>query len=248
MQIAGEKLDHFHAFKEYFQPLQLKGTYKKAIFGAIKVVLFAILTACIRTCLYFQEAAKRCKVTFLSSPDDKKLRWIVSGDSPLPKLVIEHDSNENSPIPTILEVDNTIPAPDDETDQKTSPPTVSTGSSSSKGKSRGRGKRGRAKGEKIGIRLTSFEQEMIEWAYGGFLPGGKESLRPTKEEKETHIQVVPVESKSNEEKNQDDMSKKKRKVMMLQVRSKGNCEKYIYSISSIVYKFGLSSFWLNVYD
>ncbi len=77
---------------------------------------------------------------------------------------------------------------------------------------------------------------MIEWAYGGFLPGGKEALRPTVEEKELHIQVVPVESKNNnEEGGQDDMPKKKRKVMMLQVRSKGNL--VVASYSSLVANF-----------
>lgn len=224
MQISGEKLGHFHAFREYFQPLQLKGTYKKAIFGAIKVISYGCYYCLTAWYIhnYFQEAAKRCKVTFLSSPDDKKLRWIFSEDSPLPKLVTE---NENPVTPAIEETNDTVPppVPGNEADQKTTPPpTETTGGSSSKGKSRGRGKRGRAKGEKIGIRLTSLEQEMIEWAYGGFLPGGKEALCPTVEEKEVQIQVVPVESKNSEEKNQDDMPKKKRRVMMLQVRSKGN--------------------------
>ena len=37
LQIAAEKLVHFCEFKEYFQPLQLKGNYKKAILASIKV-------------------------------------------------------------------------------------------------------------------------------------------------------------------------------------------------------------------
>ena len=101
--------------------------------------------------------------------------------------------------------------------------TQETPSNSVKGKTRGgRGKRGRGRGDRAGIRLTSLEQEMVEWAGNGFLPGGKVGLQPAAEEKEVHVQVIPVDVRSNEDKGQDDSaSRKKQKVLLLQVRSKG---------------------------
>ncbi len=168
-------------------------------------------------CLTFQEAAKRCKVTFLSSPEDKKLRWIMSEDSSLPRLITEQES---PPTPSTAEEGVEAPIPsEDRADQK-EPSSRENSGTSAKGKPRGRGKRGRAKGEKMAIRLTALEQEMIEWAYGGFLPGGKEGLLPAPEE-EIHVQVVPVEARNNEERSHDDMPRKRRRVMMLQVRSRG---------------------------
>ncbi len=138
----------------------------------------------------------------------------MSDDSPLPKLIIEHQESPQTP-PTIEEG---VEAPilENKADQKE----PSSHENSAKGKPRGRGKRGRAKGEKMAIRLTALEQEMIEWAYGGFLPGGKEGLLPAPEE-DIHVQVVPVEARNNEERSNDDMPRKKRRVMMLQVRSRG---------------------------
>ena len=168
----------------------------------------------------YQEAAKRCKATFLSSPDDKKLRWIISEDSPLPKLISEHTSEDTEQVTTPTnEEASQVPVIDDVAEQKYPQETTS---SSAKGRPRsGRGRRGRAKGDKVGIRLISLEQEMIEWASGGFLPSGKEGLVPAVEE-EIQVQVIPVEARSNEERGQDDSaSRRKQKVMVLQVRSKG---------------------------
>ena len=37
----------------------------------------------------------------------------------------------------------------------------------------------KAKGkERGGIVLTGFEKELLEWAFGGFLPTGPEGLKP----------------------------------------------------------------------
>lgn len=163
---------------------------------------------------HFQEAAKRCKATFLSSAEDKNLRWIISENSPVAKLITEQENSQAT------EIGHEDTASDENADQKDSLSSEGNTISSSKGKSRGRGRRGRGRGDKMGIRLTALEQEMIEWAQNGFLPGGKEGLQPATEEREMHVQVVPVESMSYE-RGQDDLSRKKRKVMMLQVRSKG---------------------------
>ena len=114
---------------------------------------------------------------------------------------------------------NQTPVIDDVVEQKDHQEITS---SSAKGRPRGgRGRRGRAKGDRSGIRLISLEQEMIEWASGGFFPSGKEGLVPTIEE-EVQVQVIPVEARSNEERSQDDSaSRRKQKVMLLHVRSKG---------------------------
>jgi hypothetical protein len=44
-----------------------------------------------------------------------------------------------------------------------------------------RGRRGRGRGDRGAILLTSLEQEMLLWALGGFQPVGPEGLKPSPE-------------------------------------------------------------------
>ena len=190
----------------------------------------------------FQEAARRCKMEFLSSPDDKKLRWILSDQCPIPKLITEKEEldqeeadhlDEGTPVqedkdlktePTSLDEVSSIS--DESVSHSSSVEKIFKQEFKAKAKARGgRGKKGRGKGF---IRLTSLEQEMIEWSCGGFLPAGRDGLRPIVDQ-QVQVRVIPLGGGANEEKGlrtggcgpDEDLSRRKQKVMLLHVRSKG---------------------------
>ena len=58
---------------------------------------------------------------------------------------------------------------------------VSATDKPSRGRGSWRGRRGRGRGDRGAILLTSLEQEMVEWALGGFQPVGPEGLKPLPE-------------------------------------------------------------------
>ena len=177
--------------------------------------------------LVLQEAAKRCKMEFVSRPDDKKLRWIVTEGCPIPKLIDERkDSSseqENEPTKVSTEV-------------KVEPESTKNGEQESKPvepadvvptESRG-GQKTRGRKEKGTILLTSLEQEMIDWAMNGFLPAGPAGLLPT-EEQQIPVQVVPMGGNFGEgggaglgsANDGEEPPRKRPKMMLLQVRRKG---------------------------
>ena len=131
---------------------------------------------------------------FLSRSDDKKLRWIITENQPQPHLLdpdklpdqdgevkgegedksrenVEDDKDQKE---TEAVGDKTLPSPmESEVQQSSQKQPPSRGS--------WRGRRGRGRGDRGAILLTSLEQEMLLWALGGFLPVGPEGLKPTSE-------------------------------------------------------------------
>ena len=133
---------------------------------------------------------------FLSRSDDKKLRWIITESQPQPHLLdpdkhpdqdgeVKGDNEDKSREDNIIEDHKdqnktevvgvkTLPSPmESEVQQGSQKQPPSRGS--------WRGRRGRGRGERGAILLTSLEQEMLLWALGGFLPAGPEGLKPTSE-------------------------------------------------------------------
>ena len=95
-----------------------------------------------------------------------------------------------------------------------------------------RSRRGRGKGDRGAILLTSLEQEMLDWALGGFLPAGPEGLRPSSEH-QVQVQVIPVDKEagsgggaegmgSGDPNEGEEPPRKRAKVMLLQVMRKGD--------------------------
>ena len=149
-----------------------------------------------------QDAAKRCKMEFLSRSDDKKLRWIMTESCPQPHLINEkQQSDQSEEVKGGGEVkgDNELKGEEDalsskrtnqkeaETesvvDETTSDMVEEEKPGPTKPAGRGgwRGRRGRGRGDRGAILLTSLEQEMLVWALGGFLPVGPDGLKPLPE-------------------------------------------------------------------
>ena len=131
---------------------------------------------------------------FLSRSDDKKLRWIITESQPQPHLLdpdkqpnqngeVKGDSEEKSQE----DIENHKDQKEaEDVDDKTLPSPMESEvqrGSQKQPPSRGswRGRRGRGRGDRGAILLTSLEQEMLLWALGGFLPAGPEGLKPTSE-------------------------------------------------------------------
>ena len=130
---------------------------------------------------------------FLSRSDDKKLRWIITESQPQPHLLdpdkqsdqdgeVKGDSEDKSQeeveghkekLETEAAGERTSSSPMESEQQGSQKQPSSRGS--------WRGRRGRGRGERGAILLTSLEQEMLLWALGGFLPTGPEGLKPTSE-------------------------------------------------------------------
>lgn len=193
---------------------------------------------------------------FLSSPDDKKLRWILSDQSPIPKLISEKEELDQEEADqqgegTSVQDAKDLKAEPNSLDEGISDESVSLSSSvnkifkqefKAKVKAHGRrGKKGHGKGKKGFIRLTSLEQEMIEWACGGFLPAGQDGLRPIVEQ-QVQVRVIPLGGSADDEKGlmtsgcgpDEELPRRKQKVMLLHVRSKGERERMqqrLYTLS-----------------
>ena len=74
------------------------------------------------------------------------------------------------------------------------------------------------KGKSNGILLTSYEQEVVEWALKGFLPMGSEGFLPTK----TKLQLVRTHNSEKIEEVGRREQIKEVKVDLLEVQQKGN--------------------------
>ena len=145
-----------------------------------------------------QDAAKRCKVEFLSRSDDKKLRWIITESCPQPHLIDEKQQNEEVKGDSEVKADGDTPPKESSkvtSQEAANPEPVDDGATievteegekcgpANKPAGRGgwRGRRGRGRGDRGAILLTSLEQEMLLWALGGFQPVGPEGLKPSPE-------------------------------------------------------------------
>ena len=169
------------------------------------------MCVCVYVC---QDAAKRCKMEFLSRSDDKKLRWIITESCPQPHLIDEKQlPDQDEEVKGDIEVkgDDEVKGEDDtppkesnkETNQKEAdsvgdeatvdeieeerPPMAAKPA-----RERGgwRGRRGRGRGDRGAILLTSLEQEMLLWALGGFLPVGPEGLKPSPEHQVCKVTII----------------------------------------------------------
>ena len=146
----------------------------------------------------YQDAAKRCKVEFLSRSDDKKLRWIITESCPQPHLIDEKQQNEEVKGDSEVKADGDTPPKESSkvtSQEAVNPEPVDDGATvevteegekhgpANKPAGRGgwRGRRGRGRGDRGAILLTSLEQEMLLWALGGFQPVGPEGLKPSPE-------------------------------------------------------------------
>ena len=137
---------------------------------------------------------------FLSRSDDKKLRWIITENCPQPHLIDEKqlmDQDEEVKGGGEAKGDGDVPPKgnNERTNQKEvdsefiRDEATATTESMEEEKSRStkpvrsgwRGRRGRGRGDRGAILLTSLEQEMLLWALGGFLPAGPEGLKPSPE-------------------------------------------------------------------
>ena len=154
---------------------------------------------------------------FLSRSDDKKLRWIITESCPHPHLIDEKqvpDQDEEVKGEGEVKGDDEIKSEEDTppkgNDKRTKQKEADSesigdeatvevmeeekpGSAKPAGRGGWRGRRGRGRGDRGAILLTSLEQEMLLWALGGFLPIGPEGLKPSPEhqvsvEMQLHIQ------------------------------------------------------------
>ena len=136
---------------------------------------------------------------FLSRSDDKKLRWIITESCPQPHLIDEKQlPDQDEEVKGEGEVKGAEDSPpkgsNKGTDQKGADSESvgdegvtevmeeeKPGSAKQAGRGGWRGRRGRGRGDRGAILLTSLEQEMLLWALGGFLPAGPEGLKPSPE-------------------------------------------------------------------
>ena len=187
---------------------------------------------------------------FLSRSDDKKLRWIITESCPQPHLIdTEKQTEQEGEVKGDVEVKGDGEQPQSPSPQNKhqegaelaaeethpSPMEQEKRSRVNKPSSRNswRSRRGRGKGDRGSILLTSLEQEMLLWALGGFQPIGPEGLKPSSEH-QVQVAVVPVEkmggagvegARSGDANDGDEPPRKRAKVMLLQVMKKG--EKYL---------------------
>lgn len=164
----------------------------------------------------------------MSDPTDKKSRWVVK-DKSSQAVHLSEKPNLNASSNTVEECgdmkcgNNGIgeglqePVMGDEVAGTTAGESAEP-NNLHKGVAAKNGRKGRNRGE---ILLTSYEQEMVEWALKGFLPSGPSGFLPTPADKMQQVEVVPMEEEDVTD-NGDDQPKKKSKVMLLQVRKKGN--------------------------
>ena len=140
----------------------------------------------------------------MSRSDDKKLRWIITENSPQPHLIDEKQQQTSEQEKGVkgregvgggAKFKDTLPNGCNEmTDKKEADSesvTEETTTKSAEGEkpesakpARGgwRGRKGRGRGDRVAILLTSLEQEMLQWALNGFLPVGPEGLKPSPEQ------------------------------------------------------------------
>ena len=129
---------------------------------------------------------------FLSRSDDKKLRWIITESCPQPHLINEKqlpDQDEevkgegDTPPKGSNEGTNQKEADSESVREEATTESMEEEKSGTTKPARGgwRGRRGRGRGDRGAILLTSLEQEMLLWALGGFLPVGPEGLKPSPE-------------------------------------------------------------------
>ena len=182
---------------------------------------------------------------FLSRSDDKKLRWMISESCARPRLIDEKQSDQEDGVKEEGEQQTSKPHKGSEENQtnadsvadKTSQPPLGEQekpdqpvSNKPAARSGWRGRKGRGKGDRGSILLTSLEQEMLEWAMGGFLPVGPEGLKPSPEH-QVQVHVVPMDKGgggggaegvgSGDANDGEEPPRKRAKVMLLQVRRKG---------------------------
>ena len=133
---------------------------------------------------------------FLSRSDDKKLRWIITESCPQPHLIEEKQQpDQDEEVKGDDELKGEEDAPSSKRTNQKEADSESVGNEAmadtmeeekpgpTKPTGRGgwRGRRGRGRGDRGAILLTSLEQEMLLWALGGFLPVGPEGLKPSPE-------------------------------------------------------------------
>ena len=135
---------------------------------------------------------------FLSRSDDKKLRWIITESCPQPHLIDEKQQSEEvkgdsevkadgdtppkeSSKVTSQEAANSEPVDDGATIEVTEEGEKHVPTNKPAGRGGWRGRRGRGRGDRGAILLTSLEQEMLLWALGGVQPVGPEGLKPSPE-------------------------------------------------------------------
>ena len=174
-------------------------------------VIGCISCVCACVCVH-QDAAKRCKMEFLSRSDDKKLRWIITESCPQPHLIDEKQlPDQDEEVKGDIEVkeddevkseDDTPPKESKETNQKEADSvgdeaTIDeieeerpVAAKPARGRGGWRGRRGRGRGDRGAILLTSLEQEMLLWALGGFLPVGPEGLKPSPEHQVSKVTII----------------------------------------------------------
>ena len=142
---------------------------------------------------------------FLSRSDDKKLRWIITESCPQPHLINEKPQSEEVKGGSEVKADGEVKDEEGDTLPKESSKVTSQEGADSEpvddgatvevmeegekhgpankaaGRGGWRGRRGRGRGDRGAILLTSLEQEMLLWALGGFQPVGPEGLKPSPE-------------------------------------------------------------------
>ena len=121
---------------------------------------------------------------FLSRPEDKKPRWTVTETCPEPHLVddpLSRSPGESPPKVALLgsspdqPSQNGTQTPPHQNGIQTPPPSQNGTGPAATERKRSRKAKGRERGV---VLLTALEQEMIDWALGGFLPMGAEGLKP----------------------------------------------------------------------
>lgn len=198
---------------------------------------------------------------FLSRSDDKKLRWTITENCPQPHLIdTEKQLDQDEEVKVDggvkggigVKVDEKVkdegrqllsPPPHNKEAESagneitnSSPMEVEKQQSSNKSLNKSnnwRSRRGRGKGDRGAILLTSLEQEMLLWALGGFQPAGPDGLKPSSEH-QIQVHVIPVEkggaggrgttmdgTRSGDSNDGEEPPRKRAKVMLLQVMRKG---------------------------
>ncbi len=142
---------------------------------------------------------------FISSPSDKKPRWVAK-EGTLKLTLIREVVTENFEEDDPFKRDPISGSNSNSMTLEVNPSSTNT--------PKPRGRKGRGKVE---VCFTSLEKEMIDWALNDFSPMGPEGLALAPHEK-MNIDVVPI--------GQDDSSdeappRKKSKVMLLQTKKKG---------------------------
>ena len=182
---------------------------------------------------FHQEAAKRCKMTFVSFPNDETTHRAVMENS-LQVSLPRKKSNHTIPSSIMEETEETKGGDKDsgvgsreesvigeEEDGSVCDASLSVGksleSASHKVSEAKPNKKRRGKGL---LALTSYEEQLVEWALKRFLPMGSDGLLPTPEDQMRQVCVVTMDRGESGE-DGDGPPKKRAKVILMPVRKKG---------------------------